>query len=91
MTSIKLLEAITLRINTVMQAPIDTYTKKGDALTSNIGNFHISQAYGGVCLYRISNESGGVYDVFSCGHVPKKELSIRMYSFLRGVDAALCR
>ena len=52
----------------------------------NIGNYHISGAYGGVSLHRICGENGGTIDIFRCGHVPKRELYNRMSSFFKGVN-----
>jgi hypothetical protein len=54
---------------------------------ANIDNYHLSQAYGGCCLHRMSTKGGGVHDVFSCGHVPKRELYTRLNSFILGIDA----
>jgi hypothetical protein len=31
------------------------------------------------------NESGGVKNVFSCGHIPKRELYNRIHAFLDGL------
>jgi hypothetical protein len=51
-------------------------------MTANVGNYHLSHAYGGVSLHQMSNLGGGVRDVFSCGHVPKRNLCDRMFAFL---------
>ena len=53
-----------------------------------IGHYHISGAYGGVCLHRTDNENGGVTDVFNCGHVPKRDLYNRMRAYLEGIERA---
>lgn len=50
----------------------------------NVGTYMLSFAYGGVSLHRLMNESGGVDDVFSCGHVPKRDLYNRVQSYLLG-------
>lgn len=52
---------------------------------SNVGNFHLSQAYGGYSLHEMANEEGGIYDTFRCGHVPGRELCARINSFIEGV------
>lgn len=49
------------------------------------GCYHLSHAYGGVCLHRMHNESGGVSDVFSCGHSPKRELAGLLDAFIKGI------
>ena len=50
------------------------------------GNYHISQANGGYSLHRVaSNEWGDMHDdVFSCGHIPKRDLYNRMWAFYCG-------
>ena len=55
---------------------------------SNVGNYHLSGAYGGYALHRMDNESGGVRDVFGCGHQPKRELANRMHAFISGLEAS---
>jgi len=66
------LKAICARINEATNSPGEPYTKDGDRMRANIGNYHISHAYGGVSLHRMCNEHGGICDVFSCGHIPKR-------------------
>lgn len=81
------LNAIVARINKAMNTPAEPYSKnEAGEFKANIGNFHISHAYGGVALHRMYNEGGGVSDVFSCGHVTKRELADRMYALLVGID-----
>lgn len=53
-----------------------TYRVTAKHLEANIGNFHLSGAYGGVSLHEMTTDGGGVVrDVFRCGHVPKRELA----------------
>jgi hypothetical protein len=81
------LEAVVNRINAVTKSPPTSYTKTKDGkYKANIGNYHLSGAYGGVSLHRMHNSSGGVEDVFSCGHTTKRDLYNRMQSFLLGVS-----
>jgi hypothetical protein len=85
----KTLEAIAARINAVTNSPMEPHTVGADGkYHAAIGNFHISGAYGGYCLHRMVTEGGGVTDVFSCGHVPARELADRMYAFVRGLEFA---
>lgn len=84
----KQLQAIVDRINTVTKSPIQPYSKNKKGMPfSNIGNYHLSHAYGGVSLHRMVNECGGVDDVFRCGHVPKRVLADLMHAFLSGIEA----
>jgi hypothetical protein len=82
----KNLEAIAARINHMTNSPIEAYTRTLGKLRANIGNYHISHQYGGVCLHRMVNEAGGVSDVLMSGHVPKRELQTAMLAFIRGLE-----
>lgn len=85
----KHLEAVVARINRTLNAPAASYTRLSDgALVANIGNYHLSHAYGGVSLHRMVSEGGGVSDVLGIGHVPKRDLYHAMHAFLRGIDTA---
>jgi len=55
---------------------------------ANIGNFHISYAYGGACLHEITNSGGAVKCPIQQYHSPKRELYEKMHAFLDGVDYA---
>tara|TARA_R110002020_G_scaffold160008_4_gene344330 strand:+ start:529 stop:894 length:366 start_codon:yes stop_codon:yes gene_type:complete len=84
------LEHMALFINKALGAPT-SYHAPGQSLLSwkiEIGHYHISGAYGGVCLHRTDNENGGVTDVFNCGHVPKRDLYNRMRAYLEGIERA---
>ena len=83
------LEAKIRTINSMMGTPAEPYRTvtidgKGKAV-GNVGNYHLSQAYGGYCLHRMSNEGGGASDVFSCGHVPARELANRLSAYTSGI------
>ena len=89
MKTIKLiqLEQIITQINHATGNDIDTY-EKGDngGLKAIVGNYHLSQAYGGCALYQITSEGGAIADIFGCGHVSKRALYERLQSFLLGVQ-----
>ena len=57
-------------------------------MKAQIGNYHIDGAYGGVSLHQMVNDGGGIRDVFSCGHVPKRELFDRICAFMEGIRTA---
>jgi len=83
------LESLAGMINRATGSPTDSYRKRDDGKFESLrGHFHISHAYGGVCLHRMVNEGGGVRDVFSCGHVTKRELYVRMNAYLDGLQDA---
>ena len=92
------LQALVDRINRETGMPMKSYdVPKNDAehamyrgaRVPQAGNYHLSWAYGGVSLHRMSLAPGcsGISDVFSCGHVKKRELYDMMHAFLRGLDA----
>lgn len=89
MITLRDLEAAIVRINRMTNSPHTPWTVKAGQSVACVGNFHISQAYGGVSLHRMVNESGGVEDVFSVGHVPKKALYHMMHAWIKGWEA--CR
>jgi hypothetical protein len=102
----KHLDALCARLNKLTRSPETKYTrherikpevidgKPGQKnifwLSANVGHYHISHAYGGVCLHRMSNESGGVTTPLTYGHVPKRELYNAMLAYIAGFEAALC-
>jgi len=49
---------------------------------STIGAFVLDYAYSGVSLHQYTNESGGVNDVFRCGHIPKRDLWNRICAYM---------
>lgn len=78
----KYLDSLCERINSAQKTPAAPYERIDGKLIGQIGNYHLSGAYGGVSLHQIANESGGARDVFSCGHVPKRDLYNRMRAYL---------
>lgn len=80
------LEAVVARINRVTGSQSTPWRREGDRSRANIGNYHLSLAYGGVCLHRMANEGGGVTTPLGSGHVHKRELYEQMHAFLRGLE-----
>jgi len=76
------LEVLVNIINIKTGSPLKPYENG----KSNVGNYHLSGAYGGWSLIRMLNEGGGVSEVFSSGHVPKRDLYNRMSSFIDGLN-----
>jgi len=87
--TIKTLRAVCDRLNRVTGSPMEYAQphQPGVPFCSNIGNYHISQAYGGYCLHRVHNTGGGVSTPLSGGHIPARDLYERMHAYLCGFEA----
>lgn len=84
----KQLDALAKRINEVTGSPLQSWVRDENGKNvAQVGNYHISHAYGGVCLHRMSNTGGGVTTVLGYGHCPKRELFEKMHAFLAGLEA----
>ena len=87
-TSIKTLETLCRWINERTGSPLEPYTRDAEGkLRANIGNYHLSGAYGGYCLHRMATPGGGTSTPLMGGHVPKRELELAMRAFLAGLEA----
>jgi hypothetical protein len=83
----KQLEGLCRVLNTrVNGEALECWTRTAEGLRANVGVFYIDGAYGGVALYRMATEGGGVSDVFSGGHTTRRDLYNRMRAFLDGID-----
>ncbi len=82
------LQAVVDRINRITGSPMIPYARD-DSIgrhVAQIGNYHISHTYGGVCLHRMVTTGGGVSSVLGGGHVPKRDLYDRMHAYLAGLE-----
>jgi hypothetical protein len=79
------LDAKATTLNSMTKSPVEPYRTVDGKAVANKGNYHISGSYGGYCLHRMCNESGGVSDVFSCGHIPAKQLAALMSAYMVGL------
>lgn len=87
--TIKHLQALVDRMNRVTGSPLAPYVKdESGKYKSQVGNFHISQAYGGYCVHRMGNEAGGITTPIDYGHEPARALYEKMHAWLRGFEAA---
>jgi hypothetical protein len=85
------LQAVIDRINRETDSPMQPYAPDADGRQrAQIGNFHLSRAYGGFALHRMVTEGGGVSSPLSTGHIPARELLGRMHAYLTGIYAARC-
>ena len=77
------LQAKVNRLNRITNSPAAPYTD-GKA---NVGCYHLSHAYGGVCLHRMYNDGGGVSSPLSTGHVTKRELAGLLSAYIAGIES----
>lgn len=88
----KNLEYLVERINEVTNSPETPYTRNGKkgnrevGFTTNIGNYHLDYAYGGVKLSQMVSESGGITNISDMGFGTKRELYNWMRAYLAGIE-----
>lgn len=82
------LDAKAATLNKMTYSPAEPSHMVDGKYRANVGNYHINGAYGGYCLHRTVNEAGGVSDVFSCGHVPARELAGLISAYMAGLHDA---
>ena len=84
----KMLENKVDYLNQITGNPATSWTNTDDKMKANIGNYHVSGAYGGVSLHQMMNDGGGVNSTFSCGHIPKRALYEKICAFVSGYETA---
>jgi hypothetical protein len=88
-TTVSDLQAVVDRLNRETKSPMQPYVPDADGRQrAQIGNYHLSRAYGGFALHRMVTDGGGVSSPLSTGHIPARELLGRMLAYLAGIDAA---
>jgi hypothetical protein len=87
MTTLATLNQLIEHINDMTGSPREPWTRENRTCKANIGNYHLSQACGGVNLHRVGDESGCVTSPISGGHVTKKELEAQLRAFINGIQA----
>lgn len=80
----KQLDSLCAQLNKITNSPPAPWADGSAA----VGNYHISHAYGGVCLHRHVNEGGGITCPLSNGHGTKRELYNTMHAYIKGLSAA---
>lgn len=74
------------RLNQITGQPAEPYVSTDKGYVAQVGNYHISGAYGGYCLHQMSNEGGGVRCPIVNYHGPARELHGRMLAFMDGYE-----
>jgi hypothetical protein len=91
--TLKFLQAQCERLNRLEGSPLESYSKDESTgkYSANIGNYHISQAYGGYSLHRMYTAGGGVSNPLSIGHISARELSGLLSAYIAGQNHVLWR
>lgn len=83
-----MLDTLVNSINERTNSPAKPWSIVDGKNVSNVGNYHLSSAYGGTKLEQMV-EGGGVRDVLNTGFASNRELFNRMHAYLNGLrDAA---
>ena len=74
------------RLNELTGNPIKTYSRINErkSCSTNIGNFHLDFAYGGVALVQVTNKQGGVTAILS--RSTKRELLGKLDAYIAGIE-----
>lgn len=90
--TIKQLENLCVYLNRLTGYPEKRWTLNARGnLRVNIGNYHISYAYGCVRLNQNMNERGGVAYPLGEEHIPKRRLWEQMQAYIRGIEDTLSK
>lgn len=74
-------------INEATGSPMEPYTRTSEnELKANVGNYHLSQSYGGIALARMV-KGGGVTMPTHSGHITKRELCHQLDGFIAALRA----
>ena len=77
-------------LNKITDNPETPWSRDDDGnLKANIGNYHLSGAYGGVNVEQMMNDGGGVHCPINYGHIPKRDLFEKLSSFINGYELAI--
>ncbi len=89
--TIKDLENGLKRLNHMTGNPLTPWAKDGSGkFTAQIGNFHLSQAYGGCQVHQMLSDGGGITCPITSGHVPRRECYETLHAFINGVEHVKC-
>lgn len=83
----KMIESKLEYLNKLTNSPLTPYKRVDGSMVAQVGNYHLSGAYGGVMVQRMSNTSGGVTTPITYGHVPKRECFDTLCAYINGIEA----
>lgn len=74
-------------LNKITNSPPTPWTRRNGVMLANIGNHHLSQQYGGVCVHRMATKGGGVTCPLDHGHAPKRETWEKLNAYIAGIES----
>jgi hypothetical protein len=84
------LESVVKYLNKITNSPAEPWYRDDQGkLHANIGNYHLSGAYGGYELHRMCTDGGGINTPLNTGHTSKKELYHAIHQFIYGIEEGL--
>jgi len=83
--TVKHLESLVDYLNKITSSPMKPYIEG----KPQAGNYHISRAYGGYCLHRMSliNGCNAVNAPLTAGHIPARQLYNELNAFIKGIES----
>jgi hypothetical protein len=82
----KQLQAMVDRLNRLTGNPAEPWTRGEDGRNrANLGNYHLSFAYGGVDAHQMTNEGGGVRSLTG-RHGTRRELETFFCGMMQGIE-----
>jgi hypothetical protein len=81
----KQLQARIETINSILNRPATPYSQVEGKLVANIGNFHLSEAYGGYGV-GLMTDGGGSSDPIWRGHISARDAYDRISAFISGLQ-----
>jgi len=82
------LDKLVAKLNKMTDAPLEAFVMVRGRSVAQPGNYHITTAFKGVSLHKITNDYGGIQDVFGRGPMTKRELYSMMVAFIVGYETA---
>jgi len=69
-----------------LNALTDSPDRPWVASTAQIGNYHLSRAYDGVCIHQMASAGGGVRTPVTPAHISKRECYDALVVFIKGIE-----
>ena len=86
-TSLKGIRENIAYLNKITGSPAQPWVRSESGRNvAQIGCYHLSEAYGGVCLHQIVNTGGAVTTPLYSAHEPRKMMAARLRAFIDGIE-----